>query len=127
MIYTVTARQEERNWLATVTNLEGAHTFAKSLSRLDANVRELIALIEDLPEGAEGDLNVEWTIHDAPDIVLSAKRVGEARLAAQQAMRQVELDTKQKVHELTQQGYSQRDQAFLLGVTPGRIAQLVSS
>lgn len=65
MTYTATITREGRNWLATVTNLDGVSTWAHSFSGLDTNVREAIALAEDLPEGAKDSIIIEWSIPDA--------------------------------------------------------------
>lgn len=60
--YTVTATQQGRYWLATVTNLDGVSTWGYSFSHLDTCVREAIAVADDLPDGAEHSIHVEWTI-----------------------------------------------------------------
>lgn len=65
MIYTAVLTREGRDWIATVANLDGVNTWATSLSQLDAHVREAIALAEDLPEGEEDSLVVEWAVPDA--------------------------------------------------------------
>lgn len=126
MKYVVDAHMEDGSWLATVPSLEGAHTFAKSFSKLDASVREMIALIEDLPDGTEETLDLEWSIHDAPDNVLHAVKIAEDRLSAQRAIREVERSTAEAVRLLTRDGFSQRDQALFLGITAGRVGQLSS-
>lgn len=124
MKYHVTARKEGCTWLADVTNLAGAHTYARTLTRLDHNVREVIALIEDLPDAAEDTLELDWTFTDAPEEVLAALELGHRRAKAQAAMSAVEEATRQSVKTLSQAGFSQRDQSLLLGITPGRVGQL---
>lgn len=63
MTYYVVVAREDGNWLACVPALSGAHTFAGSLPQLVKAVRELIALVEDLPEGAEDDFDIVWGYH----------------------------------------------------------------
>ena len=53
--YRVVVIHDEKSgwWSATVSDLPGAHTEAKTLEDLDRAVREVIALMLDLPEGRE--------------------------------------------------------------------------
>lgn len=66
MRYQVSVEISDGNWIATVQNLEGAHTFGENFAELNAHVREVISLIEDLPEGAEKHLVLEWFIDGEP-------------------------------------------------------------
>jgi hypothetical protein len=43
-----------------VPDVPGAHTWAKNLPGLDRAVREVIALVEDLPDGAEPNLHLTY-------------------------------------------------------------------
>lgn len=79
MKYIVEAHIEDGLWLATVPGLEGAHTFAESFSKLNANVREMIALIENLPDEKEDSLELKWSMHDVPNNVLHAVRISGSR------------------------------------------------
>ena len=65
-VYRVVAWQEGAHWLADVPELEGAHTFASRREELDHHVRTLIALVLDLPGGAEPELSLryEWWPED---------------------------------------------------------------
>ena len=62
MTYTAALTREGPYWLATVTNLDGVSTWADSFSHLDTYVREAIAVADDLPDGAENSIHVEWMI-----------------------------------------------------------------
>ncbi len=61
--YHVVVTREGESWLADVPDVAGAHTWAKNQLSLDRNVREAIALAEDLPDGAEDGLVLDY--HDA--------------------------------------------------------------
>ncbi|MFG1917642.1 hypothetical protein [Micromonospora sp. NPDC048898] len=61
-IYRVRVIGEGDKWLADVDGLPEAHTFADNLSALDGAVREVIALVEDLPEGAEDELELVYDL-----------------------------------------------------------------
>lgn len=66
MTYMVDVSRDHDDWLATVTNLEGVSTWATTFALLDHNVREAIALAEDLPDGAENSLDISWIMPTAP-------------------------------------------------------------
>lgn len=61
MIYTMNiARDPLGAWTADLPQVPGAHTCAESREELDACVREVIALGEDLPAGAEAALRLTY-------------------------------------------------------------------
>ena len=64
--YRVIVTREDGNWLADVPELEGAHTFVRSLPSLDKAIREVIVLAADLPDEAmpELDLNYQYRTGD---------------------------------------------------------------
>ncbi|ACR18808.1 hypothetical protein I6J22_06570 [Corynebacterium kroppenstedtii] len=64
MTYTADITREGKNWLATVTNLDGVSTWAPNFRQLDFYVREAIALAEGLPDGAEDKLEITWHMTD---------------------------------------------------------------
>lgn len=126
MSYTVTVSREDDSWLASVEGVEGAHTFASTLAKLNANIREVIALAEDLPEGAESGLELEWMFDTDDPFTAKAWEIHVRRERVQRELKQVESDTAAMVSSLRGGGISQRDQAFLLGVSPGRVGQLAA-
>ncbi|SHG04798.1 type II toxin-antitoxin system HicB family antitoxin [Streptoalloteichus hindustanus] len=58
--YTVVVTRENGTRLADVPELQGAHTYARTLPELDQYVREVIGLAADLPEEAVPDLRVDY-------------------------------------------------------------------
>lgn len=58
--YRVRVTQEDGAWLAEIPDLEGGHTYARTLAGLDRAVREVIVLADDLPDEAIPDLVLEW-------------------------------------------------------------------
>lgn len=74
MAYRVVVTREDESWLADVPGVPGTHTWAKDLPALDASVREVIALVEDLPQGAEAELNLCYEYH-ACDAHLDEKAI----------------------------------------------------
>ncbi|MBX9472736.1 hypothetical protein [Microcella sp.] len=58
--YIVDVEREGDHLLATVRDLPGAHTFADDFPGLDRAVREVIALVLDLPNGAQTKLDIAY-------------------------------------------------------------------
>lgn len=59
-IYKVSVTREDDAWVADVPDLQGVRTWARDLPTLDRSVREAVALAEDLPDGAEAGLRLDY-------------------------------------------------------------------
>ena len=66
MTYAADITREGKNWLTTVTNLDGASTWVPNFRQFNFYVREAIALAGDPPDGAEDTLEITWRMTDAP-------------------------------------------------------------
>jgi predicted RNase H-like HicB family nuclease len=76
--YRVVVTREDDAWLARVTELPGASTFARDLAFLDGYVREVIALMLDLPDGAEAGLNVAYEYDlEGADLAAAVAQLGD--------------------------------------------------
>jgi predicted RNase H-like HicB family nuclease len=118
--YRVIVTREDGNWLADVPELDGAHTFARSLLSLDKAIREVIVLAADLPDEAMPDLDLGYEYHTGdPRIDQDATKV--RRLRAQ--LTEVESLTAASIQALTPE-LSVRDAGILLGVSPQRVSQV---
>jgi predicted RNase H-like HicB family nuclease len=128
--YHVVVTREDDDWLATVPDLPGAHTDARSLRTLDGYIREVIALVEDLPDGAESQLALDYEFHTGDETTDAL--IAEARHARHQAeveqRRASELTTR-ALTQLTQRnpGLSRRDTAALLDISHQRVQQLIGA
>ncbi|BCJ31729.1 hypothetical protein [Actinocatenispora sera] len=123
--YRVVVTREGDAWLADVPNLEGTQTWAKNLPGLDGNVREAIALAEDLPEDAEAGLVLDYeyrTGDEDIDRVTADIRAERSRIA--EAERELAERTAKLAEQLTRRHMSVRDAAVLLRVSPQRISQV---
>ena len=113
-------------WLADVPGVPGTHTWARNLPGLDRNVREAIALAHDLPEHAEGELELSYEYRTGdPDLDTrtAALRADRERLA--EAEKDLTERTAQLAEQIVRQrGMSVRDAATLLRVSPQRISQI---
>lgn len=122
MIYDVTVTREDGNWLADVPAVPGAHTFARSLAGLVESVREVITLMDDLDDNAEPAVNLLFEVSDP--LVAESAKLGRERVELERREREVQAATARAVSCLTDSGYSVRDAAVLLAMTPGRVSQL---
>ncbi len=123
--YRVVVTRDGSNWLADVPDVEGVHTFARTLAGLEREVREAIAVVLDLPEGGEAALELTWELHtgdDDLDTQTTALRLERRRLA--QAERDLADRTAAMARRLRQERWSVRDVAALLGVSPQRVSQV---
>lgn len=77
MSHYVNVTRDGTQWLGEVPSLAGAHSYAGNLVALDERMREVIALVEDLPEGAEAGLALAWDYSAVGADVVAAARVGE--------------------------------------------------
>jgi len=122
MTYQVVVTREGSQWLADVPSVPGAHTFANSIDGLRRSVREAIVLMDDLPDDADPGIELRFDVHD--DAVRAAVEVAHRRdeLAADEA--ELRTATLHAIRALKAEGYSVRDVAALVGVTPGRVSQI---
>jgi hypothetical protein len=58
--YEVKVAREGSDWLADVSGMPGGHTYSGNLSTLESAVREVLELMEKLPEGDEVNLDLVW-------------------------------------------------------------------
>jgi predicted RNase H-like HicB family nuclease/predicted XRE-type DNA-binding protein len=124
--YRVVVTREGDAWLADEPDLEGTHTWAKNLPSLDRNIREAIALAEDLPESFdEGSLDLDYS-YDMGDAELNAvtTELRAERERIQREERYLAERTATVAAQLTKRSLSVRDVARLLGVSPQRISQV---
>lgn len=122
MTYDVTVTREGDMWLADVPEVPGAHTFARSLDGLAKSVREVIVLMADLDADDRVVLSFNYDVAD--DLVMAAVETGHERKAVAAREAELQAATRAMVRSLTSSGYSVRDAARLLAMTPGRVSQL---
>lgn len=122
MTYDVVITREGENWLADVPSVPGAHTFARSLPSLYESVREVIVLMDDLEDDAVPAVRYRLEVDDP--LLAEAADLGRARAELAELEASVQARTGKTVAKLTESGYSVRDVAALVGVSPGRISQM---
>ena len=124
VIYGVVVTRQDDWWLARVPSLAGAHTESRTLATLDRDVREVIALVEDLPAGAEAALRLSWEFRTGDAIIdeLTAA-LRNRRIELVQAESDLAARTAALARRLRSQ-WSVRDVATLLGISPQRVSQI---
>lgn len=125
--YRVTVSREDGRWLADLPELQGAHTYARSLPTLDQAVREVIVLAADLPDEAMPELVIDYDYHTGdPELDVAAAEVRRLRQQADELSASVTARTGQAAARLIARGLSVRDAAALLGISPQRVSQLTA-
>lgn len=122
--YRVVVTREGSSWLARVPGMRAAQTFARNLPSLERSIREVIALLEDLPDGAESELVLEWDFSALGELAQEAYSLHRERDRVHASLAGLAQRTKHTVNELVREGWSTRDIALLVGTSPGRVSQL---
>lgn len=122
--YQVVVTREGDNWIADVPELAGAHTHARTLPSLDHFVREVIAMVEDLPEGAEERLRLDYDVRTGnPQVDKESAELRAERERLRHKERELTERTERLAREL-RRNWSVRDTAHLLGVSMQRVSQI---
>lgn len=126
MTYTATVTREGSMWLADVQGLAGAHAYARTLTALRKKLTDAIILAADLDDDASVEIAFEVKGADLT-LISRAFVVADKRLRLRTAEAAVVAETAEMARSLIAAGWSVRDAAGALDVTPGRISQLVNS
>ncbi|MDR2566531.1 MAG: hypothetical protein LBC97_10875 [Bifidobacteriaceae bacterium] len=119
--YTAVVTREGDNWLGDIPAVPGAHTYAKTLASLVNYLREVAILMDDLPDGAEVLIKLDFKTDDKN--VQAGSELGEERERLAAMERQLAEGTATLAGRLAER-FGVRDAAAILGVSPGRISQL---
>lgn len=126
MTYTALIAREGDMWLADVPRVPGAHAYARTLNRLRKEITDALILAADLDDDAAVDVRFEpGDITDR--LLVRALDVAEQRRQLRRKEASVLKETSTLAKALISAGWSVRDAAGALDVTPGRISQLVNS
>src|SRR5512132_2150577 len=81
--FRVVVTREDGQWLADVPELQGAHTYARSLPSLDQAVREVVVLAAGLADEAMPELVLDYGYHTGdPELDATALEVRRLRRQA---------------------------------------------
>ena len=117
-------RDETGYWIADVPEVPGAHSFAKRIDQITANIREAIALALDIDDPDTVEVNTRIALPSTLEKLLGeARHLRDIADAATQAARDA---SREAARALVEQGeFSLRDTGALLGVSHQRVGQLV--
>lgn len=127
MSYTAVITREGDMWLAEVPGLPGAHAYARTLTRLREELTNAIILAAELDDDADPELSFEPNVGNTNTLLVRAFAVAEQRRELRKTEIAVMNETASLAKALIKAGWSVRDAAGALNVTPGRISQLVNS
>jgi hypothetical protein len=128
--YEVRAWQEDGWWLARITGASGdadltpvnALTHARSLNQIEQVVRDLVAMILDLDERAF-EVEVEYVLPRDVDLLVCEAIGAQTWLEAAREL--VRERAAAAARALSDQGFSRREAATLLGLSDRRLDQLL--
>lgn len=127
-VYEVVVTREDAFWLADVPELEGAHTYSRTLAGLDRAVREVVVLAADRPDDDMPLLRLDYHYRTGePQLDDDATEVRALRAQADELSVAASSRTSRVAEGLVARGFSVRDVAVILGVSPQRISQLTRS
>jgi hypothetical protein len=127
-VYRVVVTREGGAWLADVPELQGAHTYARTLPALDRAVREVVVMAADLPDEDMPSLRVAYQFCTGdPAVDDTAAEIRTLREQADQLAATAAARTSAAAQLLVGRGLSVRDAAAILGISPQRVSQLTST
>ncbi|MEU3114307.1 type II toxin-antitoxin system HicB family antitoxin [Micromonospora chalcea] len=118
--YTAKARRSDGWWAISVPEIKGVHSQARRLGQVEAMARDAIALFLDVSPRS-------FKVQVEPEL---SEEVVDARLARAElikAQQRADEATKRALRKLLAANLSVREAADLVGVSPGRVSQLVPS
>lgn len=116
--YIAKAVRSGKWWAISVDGVSGAHTQARRIDKIEALAREAVALVLGVPEDS---FDVVVRLEGLPHIAACAVA---ARQAAEAAEAEAEKAVNSAVVSLKGEGFSVRDIAAMLKLSPQRISQL---
>ena len=127
-VYRVIVTREGGAWLADVPELEGAHTFARTLPALDQAVREVVVMAADRPDDNMPALQLAYDYRTGDlDIDVTATEIRALREEADLLSAAATARTGAAAAQLVDRGFSVRDVATILGISPQRVSQLTGT
>lgn len=126
MTYDVEVSREGTSWLATVRGLQGAHTHAGNMTALYDNIYEVIALVNDDSSDIDRPPLRLHFVDGMDELLAEGAKVGEERESAEAAILAVQQASHAIATRMAAAGYSVRDIAGVLRLTPGRVSQILA-
>lgn len=127
MRYRIMIRPDDNGWwFVQADGVPGAHSQGQTLARARINIREAIALVEDLSEEAERLMELDERIVLSAGVEQALESARSARANADSLAEEARRATEAALDALAQQmpEVGLRDQADLVGLSFQRVAQM---
>lgn len=127
MTVNVVFTKEGNNWTVVAPDVHPAHSWGPNLRSATKHIKEAIALVLDLPEGAEQliELDADYRIEGMKSNEVSVFRHAKtARQDLHDVQKQADETLKEAVAHGRKHGLSTRDIATMTGVSHQRVAQI---
>lgn len=115
-------RAENGWWAVEVPAIEGLFTQARSLHQVPAMVADAARLLDE--DVTEGDVRLRIIL--PPEVQTKLDKAKADARAAEEAQRKAAEETREVVAALRSKGFTVRDAAVVLGVSPQRVSQLAA-
>lgn len=129
MTFRVVFTKEDKVWTVVAPDVHPAHSWGPNLKSAAERIKESIALVLDLPEGAEQRmvLDTEYRVDGGTNKELSVfLRAREARRQLKDAQREADETLREAIETGRRHSLSMRDIATISGVSYQRVAQIAS-
>ena len=130
MTYRVVFTREDKDWTVIAPDVHPAHSWGPNLRSATAHIKEAIALVLDLPEGAEetmvlnGEYHLEGLDNGGPNVFRNAR---DARHGLRAAQEKADQALRLAIEEGRRHNLSIRDIAAMTDVSHQRVAQIASN
>jgi hypothetical protein len=122
-MYRAIAVRDGRWWFVQVPGEQGLYTQVRRLDQAVPMLREVISLMRDVPEGAV-DVTVEPDLNSLGEIAALVSNAVRQRDVANETQKQAGAVMRQAIAAIRSSGFTSRDAATLLGVSPQRVSQI---
>lgn len=124
MKYQAEVFREGTAWIATVVNANGVHTYSRTLRGLRKEIEEAVRVAEDIPDETAIDLDLNYLNTD--EEIREAALLGERRAELDREKQRLLVEGILRAKKLVDRGMPVRDVADLIGVSAGRVSQILS-
>lgn len=123
-VYDVSVTRRGKRWQADVTDLPGAQTHAGSLPALVRRATEAIRRDKEIP--TEQDVELRLAFAGDLSAIRDVIAIADQRRRLDAELKALQVATLEAVFRLKAELFSVRDIAALIGITPGRVSQLIA-
>ena len=129
MTFRVVFTKEGKDWTVVALDVHPAHSWGPNLKSATEHIKEAIALVLDLPEGAERHIVLDADYRVADENVEEPgvfRRARDARRKLKDAQQEADETLRDAVQEGRKHSLSMRDIATMTDVSYQRVAQIAS-